>query len=85
MAWIVTDQFSWMTYIALQLFLREKIKEKEDGERSGVKRLFKGGNQFKYFSQREAIIRGRRLIEGQLLFQEIQYLETDMQPSVYNL
>ena len=52
---------------------------------AGVKRLFKGGNQFKYFSQREAIIRGRRLVEGQLLFQEIQYLETDMQPSVYNL
>ena len=52
---------------------------------AGVKRLFKGGNQFKYFSQREAIIRGRRLIEGQLLFQEIQYLETDMQPSVYKL
>ena len=44
---------------------------------AGVKRLFKGGNQFKYFSQRETIIRGRRLIEGQLLFQEIQYLETD--------
>ena len=33
----------------------------------------RGGDYFKYFSQRGAIIRGRRLIEGWLLFNEIQY------------
>ena len=35
-------------------------------------RLFKGGDYFKYFRQRGAIIRGRRLIKGQLLFEETQ-------------
>ena len=34
---------------------------------------FEGGNYFKYFGQRGAIIRGRRLIEGRLLFEEIRY------------
>ena len=29
-----------------------------------------GGDYFKYFRQREAIIRGRRLIEGRLLLEE---------------
>ena len=33
-----------------------------------------GGDNFKYFHQREATIRGRRLIEGRLLFEEIRYL-----------
>ena len=37
-------------------------------------RLFEGGDYFKYFGQRGAIIRGRRLIEGRLLFEEIRYL-----------
>ena len=36
--------------------------------------LFEGGDNFKYFHQREATIRGRRLIEGRLLFEEIRYL-----------
>ena len=36
-------------------------------------RLFDGGDCFKYFGQRGAIIRGRRLIEGRLLFEEIRY------------
>ena len=36
-------------------------------------RLFEGGDYFKYFGQRGAIIRGRRLIEGRLLFEEIRY------------
>ena len=35
--------------------------------------LFEGGDYFKYFGQRGAIIRGRRLIEGLLLFKDIQY------------
>ena len=33
-----------------------------------------GSDYFKYFGQRGAIIRGRRLIEGRLLFEEIRYL-----------
>ena len=37
----------------------------------GGGRLFEGGDYFKYFGQRGAIIRGRRLIEGRLLFEEI--------------
>ena len=32
-----------------------------------------GGDYFKYFHQRGAIIQGRRLIEGRLLFEEIRY------------
>ena len=40
----------------------------------GGGRLFKGGDYFKYFGQRGAIIRGRRLIEGRLLFEEIRYI-----------
>ena len=35
-------------------------------------RLFEGGDYLKYFGQRRAIIRGRRLIEGRLLFEEIR-------------
>ena len=38
----------------------------------GRERLFEGGDYFKYFYQRRAIIRGRRLIEGRLLFEEIR-------------
>ena len=38
----------------------------------GRERLFEGGDYFKYFHQRRAIIRGRRLIEGRLLFEEIR-------------
>ena len=33
-------------------------------------RLLEGGDYFKYFRQRWAIIRGRRLIKGRLLFEE---------------
>ena len=32
-----------------------------------------GGDHFKYFRPRGAIIRGRRLIEGRLFFEEIRY------------
>ena len=39
----------------------------------GGGRLFDGGDYLKYFGQRGAIIRGRRLIEGRLLFEEIRY------------
>ena len=31
-----------------------------------------GGDYFKYFRQRGAVIRGKRLFEGRLLFEEIR-------------
>ena len=40
----------------------------------GGGQLFEGGDYFKYIGQRGAIIRGRRLIEGRLLFEEIRYI-----------
>ena len=40
----------------------------------GLGGLLKGGDYLKFFHQREAIIGGRRLIEGRLLFEEILYL-----------
>ena len=43
------------------------------GAREG--RLFKGSNYFKYFHQWVAIIRGRLLLEGRLLFEEIRYVD----------
>ena len=55
----------------MSIFNLERIRERENGER-GVGRLFKGGDYFKYFRQRGVIIRGRRLIEGRLLFEEIR-------------
>ena len=36
-----------------------------------------GGDYFKHFGQRGAIIPGRQLIEGRLLFEEIQYGPAD--------
>ena len=33
--------------------------------------LFKEGGYFEYFGQKGAIIQGRRLIKGRLLFEEI--------------
>ena len=36
--------------------------------------LLKGDDYLKFFRQREAIVGGRRLIEGRLLFEEIRYL-----------
>ena len=43
------------------MLLDQRIKEREHGEMGG------GSDYFKYFHQRGAIIRGRRLIEGRLL------------------
>ena len=37
---------------------------------AGVKRLFNGGNQFKYFSQREAINRGTAIIPGNTVLRD---------------
>ena len=42
---------------------------------AGAGRLLEGGDYFKYFCQRKVIIRGRQLIEGRLLFEEIRYFE----------
>jgi len=43
----------------------------------GGRGLFEKGDWFKYFRLREgAIIRGRRLMEGRLLFEEIRYCKT---------
>ena len=70
---IVTDL---LDQIPLQLD-REGIKDREDDESfflGGGGRLFEGDDYFKYFYQREVIIRGRQLIEGRLLFEEIRYL-----------
>ena len=51
--------------------------------RGGGGRLFEGGGYFEYFHQRGAIIRGRRLIKGRLLFEEIRYTDNtiDVPPS----
>ena len=37
-------------------------------------RFFEAGDYFQYFHQRGPIIRGRRLIGGRLLFEEIRYI-----------
>ena len=50
------------------------MKEREDGKRGGRERLFDGGNYFKYFRLKGAIIQGRRLIEGWLLYEGIWYI-----------
>ena len=46
----------------------------EGGGGAGLAGLLERGDYFKFFRQRETIIGGRRLIEGRLLFEEIQYL-----------
>ena len=51
----------------------EGIKEREVGERGGGGRLFEGGDYFKYICLKGAIIPGRQLIEGQLLFKKTRY------------
>ena len=56
---------------------KEGIKEREDGEMGGFGRLLEGGEYFHYFPLRGeggGVVRGRRLIEGQLLFEEIWYM-----------
>ena len=70
--------------IPLQLD-REGIKEREDGEGGGGGgvRLFEEGDYFKYFHQRGAIIQGRRLIKGRLLFEEIQFIPPHQQKGLF--
>ena len=52
------------------------MKKKKDGEMGlgGWGRLFEGGDNFKYFRLRGAIIQGRQLFKGRLLFEEIRYI-----------
>ena len=63
-----------MDQIPLQLD-REGIKEREDGER-GEGRLFEGGDCFKYFHQRGAIIQGMAIIRGNTLVTRHNKLQT---------
>ena len=51
---------------------------------AGEGRLLEGGDYFKYFRQRGVIIRGRQLIEGRLLFEEIRYFEIWDELSVHD-
>ena len=62
--------------ILLQLD-RKGIKESEDGMRGG-----EGGDCFRYFRQKGAIIWGRRLLEGLLLFKEIRYFKLNTTPAL---
>ena len=66
-SWIVFYQFCWIR-LHFNLAGRGLKKEKK------AKGLGRGGDYFKYFRLKGAIIRGRRLIEGRLLFEEIRYL-----------
>ena len=47
---------------------REGMKERQNDEGGGGE----GGDYFKYFRPRGVIVRGRRLIEGRPLFEEIR-------------
>ena len=51
---------------------KRKRKWRKAVEGEGERRLLEGGDYFKYFRQRGSIIRGRRLIEGRLLFEKIR-------------
>ena len=49
----------------------------------GGVRLFEEGDYFKYFHQSGAIIQGRRLIKGRLLFEEIQFIPPHQQKGLF--
>ena len=51
---------------------------------AGLGRLLEGSDYFKCFRQRGLIIRGRQLIEGRLLFEEIRYFEIWDELSVHD-
>ena len=53
------------------------MKEREDGEGGGG-RLFEGGDYFKYFCLKGAVIPRRRLIKGWLLLKELQYFALNL-------
>ena len=79
-AWIINDQFcciclhfSYVCYPGSQFLTWQGRDKKEKIARGVGGRLFEEGDYFKYFRQRGAIIQGRRLIRGRLLFEEIWY------------
>ena len=72
-AWIITHQFCWIRF-HFNFTRRVQKKEKMTRGVGGGRLLFEGGDYFKYFHQRGAIIGGRRLIEGRLFFKEIRWL-----------
>ena len=72
-SWIVLYQFCWIRFY-LNLAGRGLKKEKKAKGCAGGGGRGAGGDYFKYFRLKGAIIRGRRLIEGRLLFEEIRYL-----------
>ena len=51
----------------------KRNRRRQEGLGGGGWRLFEGGDYFKYFCLKGAIIRGRRLIEGRLLFKDMWY------------
>ena len=66
---VVTDQsVCWTRLQGIDSELRTVV----GGGGGGGERLFEKGDYFKHFRQRGAIIRGRRLIERRLLFEEIR-------------
>ena len=90
-ALIVTDQFCWITWHTYTWQGGDKRKRRWREEWAGgdysreaivlnisvrAGRLFKGDDCFKYFRQSGAIIQGRRLIEGLLLFEEKRYVQS---------
>ena len=64
-----------LDHIALQLD-REGIKGREDGERSGGRRLFEGGKYFEIFPSKGGYYSREPIIRKALLFEEIRYLSS---------
>ena len=56
---------------------KEEVKEREDGERGGwVGGGWGVGDYFKYFHQREAIIRGKAIIQGNTVVSSLIYISS---------
>ena len=65
-----------LDHIALTTKGRPKKRRLRKERAGGGEAIIRGARRyFKRFRKREAIIRGRRLIEGWLLFEEIRYLD----------
>ena len=47
-------------------------RDEKERQRGRGKRLFEGGDYFKYFNQKVVVIQGWRLIEGWLLFNDLR-------------
>ena len=64
----VMDQSCGIGLVFSVILDREGVKQKKARGGGGGRPLIEGGDYLKYFNQKGAIIRGRRLIEGRLLF-----------------